>query len=68
MSVKIRLSKTGKKHQLTFRILAQDSRTKRDGKFLDNLGFYNPYLKAPNNLNISREKLKLWLSKGAKLT
>jgi small subunit ribosomal protein S16 len=68
MSVRIRLTKTGKKHQISFRIVAQDNRTKRDGKFLDLLGFYNPHKKSPENIRIDREKLKHWLSKGAKLT
>jgi len=68
MSVKIRLTRTGKKHQISFRIVAQDSRTKRDGKFLDFLGFYNPQSKSSENIHIDQAKLKFWLSKGAKPT
>lgn len=66
MSVKIRLTKTGKKHQISFRIVAQDTRTKRDGRFLELLGFFNPNLKAPQNLKIDMEKLDAWVKKGAK--
>lgn len=63
MSVKIRLAKVGKSHQISYRVVAQDTRSKRDGKFLDVLGFYNPY----NNpaLEINKEKLTLWIQKGA---
>jgi len=68
MSVKIRLSKTGKKHQISFRIVAQDSHAKRDGRFLEILGFYNPKLKTPNNLKFKKERLNYWVTKGAKPT
>ena len=68
MSVKIRLSKTGKKHQISFRIVAMDTKTKRDGAYLDLLGFFNPSLKAPLNLKINKEKYDSWVKKGAKPT
>jgi len=68
MSVKIRLTKTGKKHQVSFRIVAQDTRTKRDGKFLEILGFYNPQIPSPQNLKVKKGRLIFWLSKGAKPT
>ncbi|MDP2632170.1 MAG: 30S ribosomal protein S16 [Candidatus Curtissbacteria bacterium] len=66
MSVKIRLSRTGKSHQVSYRIVAQDTRGKRDGKFLEILGFYNPYNKPA--LEINREKLASWTKNGAKPT
>lgn len=66
MSVKIRLTRTGKSRQVSYRIVAQDTRSKRDGKFLEILGFYNPYNKPP--LEINREKLATWTKKGAKPT
>lgn len=66
MSVKIRLTKTGKKHQISYRVIATDTRTKRDGKFLENLGFFNPQ---QNNLfKINQERVNYWLSKGAILS
>lgn len=64
--VKIRLARTGKTHQISYRIVAQDSRTKRDGKFLEILGFYNPAAKP--NLAIKKDRLDYWTSRGAKLT
>ena len=68
MSVRIRLTKTGKKHQISFRIVAQDSKTKRDGKFLEILGFYNPHKVASENFAVKGERLKYWINKGAKPT
>ena len=66
MSVRIRLTKVGKKHQISFRIVAQDAQTKRDGKFLEILGFYNPHAKP--NLKIKNDRMNFWISKGAKPT
>ncbi|HSX19230.1 MAG TPA: 30S ribosomal protein S16 [Candidatus Saccharimonadales bacterium] len=66
MSVKIRLTRTGKSQQVTYRIVAQDTHSKRDGKFLEILGFYNP--SAEPSLEINKEKLAAWTKKGAKPT
>lgn len=66
MSVKIRLSKVGKKHQVAFRIVATDTRTKRDGKFLEILGYYNPYNKPAIRFN--QEKINSWIAKGATMS
>lgn len=68
MSVRIRLSKVGKTHQVSFRIVVQDARTKRDGRFLENLGFYNPHNPASAQIRIDRDKLEAWIKKGAKPT
>src|SRR3989344_2701702 len=67
MSVKIRLTKTGKRNQIQFRIVAQDTRTKRDGKFLENLGHYNPNA-GDKKLTLNKEAYDLWIKKGAKPT
>jgi len=66
MAVRIRLTKVGKKHQISFRIVAQDAKSKRDGKFLEILGFYNPHAKP--NLKIKNDRMNFWISKGAKPT
>ena len=68
MSVRIRLAKTGKTHQISYRIVAQDSKAKRDGRFLEILGHFQPYIKGSANLKIHRQKIDLWLEKGAKPT
>lgn len=64
MSVTIRLSRVGKKNQPTYRILVCDTRSKRNGKFIDQLGCYNPNVK-PSNLKIDHQKLDSWVKKGA---
>lgn len=66
MSVKIRLARVGKTHQISYRIVATDTRSKRDGRFLQILGFYNSHNKP--ELQLDREKLAFWTQKGAKPT
>ncbi len=68
MSVKIRLARTGKTHQISYRIVAQDTKAKRDGRFLEVLGYWLPYIKNNKGLSIEKEKLAAWLSKGAQPT
>jgi small subunit ribosomal protein S16 len=66
MAVKIRLSRIGKKHVPFFRIVAVDSRQKRDGACLENLGTYD----ALNNtfIQFHEERIADWISKGAVVT
>lgn len=64
--VKIRLARTGKTHQISYRIVAQDTRAKRDGKFLEILGFYN--LKSKPQLVVKKDRYDFWTQKGAKPT
>lgn len=63
MSVKIRLSRVGKKHAPFYRVVVADSRNKRDGKFIENLGTYNP-LKS-EWVTFKPERFDDWVSKGA---
>lgn len=63
MSVRIRLSRIGKKKAPFYRIVAVDKRVKRDGKYLDNLGTYNPL--TGEIVQFHAEKLAEWLEKGA---
>lgn len=67
MSVKIRLSLTGRSHQISYRLVAQDTRSKRDGKFLEILGFVNPFQKE-NSSKIDKERIKYYMSHGATFT
>lgn len=68
MSVKIRLSTVGKRNQIQYRIVAQDTHTKRDGKFLEILGSFNPQGSESAKLKVKKDVLESWLSRGAKLT
>ena len=63
MAVKIRLSRLGKKNRPYWRIVAVDSRKKRDGAFLDNLGTYDPIRHEVVQLHTDR--INDWVSKGA---
>ena len=64
MSVKIRLTRTGRKKQPYFRIVVMDSRNRRDGAFIDQLGIYQPK-RQPAVVEIQDEKALQWLSRGA---
>jgi len=63
--LKVKLFQRGKKHQRTYRIVIAEARSKRDGKFVDDLGFWNPQTK---ELKINKKKLRQWTSNGAQLT
>ena len=67
MAVKLRLTRIGKTKQPYYRVIASDSRTARDGAFLEILGQYNPRLE-PSGLNIDNDKAVAWLMKGAQPT
>ena len=64
MSVKLRLRRGGRKKRPFYRIVAVDSRKRRDGAYLERIGFYNP-LEEPAVIEIDREKALKWLDRGA---
>ena len=64
MSVKIRLRRMGKKKQPHYRIVVADSRSPRDGRFVENLGYYNP-IKEPALLRVDLDRVDYWLGEGA---
>lgn len=64
MSVKIRLTRMGKKKNPVYRIVACDSRSPREGKFLDFLGTYSP-MSVEDKSVVDKEKALLWLQRGA---
>jgi len=67
MAVKIRLRRMGKKKAPFYRIIVADSRSPRDGKFIDEIGTYNPNVE-PSAVKINEEAAKKWLSDGAQPT
>jgi small subunit ribosomal protein S16 len=67
MAVKIRLRRTGRKKQPSYRLVVADSATPRDGQYLDALGTYNPRVK-PADLRIDLEKVEKWLASGAEMS
>ena len=67
MAVKIRLTRLGSKKAPFYRVVVADSRSPRDGKFIDILGTYNP-LTNPEEVKIDNEKANKWLKDGAQPT
>ena len=68
MALKIRLSRGGAKKQPFYRIVVADSRSPRDGRFIERLGTYNPMVAkdSENRITLKEERIKYWLSQGAK--
>ncbi len=64
--VKIRLKRGGAKHRPYYRVIAIDSREKRQGRALEYLGTYNPLVK-PAAIALETEKIQAWVDKGAQL-
>lgn len=65
--VKIRLARYGAKKKPFYRVVAADSRSPRDGKFIDILGTYDP-TRNPAAIKLDKDKVKTWLEKGARPT
>ena len=67
MAVKLRLRRLGKKKQPIYKIVAADSRSPRDGKFIEAIGLYNP-LTNPATLDLNADRALYWLENGAQPT
>jgi len=67
LAVKLRLRRMGKKKQPIYKMVAADSRSPRDGKFLEAVGFYNP-LTNPHTLDLKEDRIMYWLNVGAQPT
>lgn len=67
MAVKLRLTRVGKTKQPQYRIVAADSRSPRDGRFIEIVGQYNPRTE-PSTLTVDNTKAVKWLSQGAQPT
>lgn len=67
MAVKIRLRRMGAKKQAFYRVVVADSRFPRDGRFIEEIGYYDP-TKNPAIIKIDAEKAKQWISTGAQPT
>ncbi len=64
MAVKLRLKRMGSKQRPFYRIVAADSRSPRDGRFIETVGTYEPIYKE-NNIKVDEEKALKWLNNGA---
>jgi len=67
MAVKIRLTRVGSKKNPIYRVVVADSRSPRDGRFIEIVGRYNPQTD-PSTIDLDETKIKDWMSKGAQPT
>lgn len=67
MAVKIRLRRMGAKKAPFYRVVVADSRYPRDGRFIEEIGYYNP-LTEPAEIKIDADKVKQWIANGAQPT
>ncbi len=67
MAVKIRLTRLGKKKAPFYRVVVADSRSPRDGRFVEEIGYYNP-LTDPATIKIDADKAQTWIKNGAQPT
>lgn len=67
MAVKIRLRRMGAKKAPFYRIVVADSRSPRDGRFIEEIGYYNP-MEEPRVVRVDPEKAKKWIENGAQPT
>ncbi|MBQ9960212.1 MAG: 30S ribosomal protein S16, partial [Oscillospiraceae bacterium] len=64
MAVKIRLRRMGAKKAPFYRVVVADSRSPRDGRFIEEIGYYDP-TKEPTVFNVDNDKVKQWMANGA---
>lgn len=65
--IKLRLRRMGAKKKPNYRIVVADARAKRDGRFIETIGFYNP-LTDPSTIRVDGERARYWLGEGAQPT
>src|ERR1043165_5710382 len=66
MAVRIRLTRTGRLNRPFYRIGVYDSRTRRDGRIIEQLGYYDPLLSTGTLWKLDRDRLQFWINRGAK--
>lgn len=67
MALKIRLRQQGRKNRQTYRLVVTDIRNPRDGKYLEMIGWYNPFSEKNDSL-VQTDRINYWLSQGAQIT
>ncbi|MEI6241835.1 MAG: 30S ribosomal protein S16 [Chlamydiota bacterium] len=68
MALVIRLRQQGKNNRQSYRLVVADRRSPRDGKYVENLGWYDPFLPTENNFTIKMDRIQYWLDHGAILS
>jgi small subunit ribosomal protein S16 len=67
MALRLRLTRLGSKKRPFYRVVAMNSETRRDGRALEYLGYYNPMVE-PNEITLDHDKVRKWMEQGAKPT
>lgn len=67
MALKIRLMRTGKKKQPSYRVVVKEARSPRSGRYVELVGTYNPLVE-PSEIKLNQERIKYWISVGAQPT
>ncbi|NRA90362.1 MAG: 30S ribosomal protein S16 [Simkaniaceae bacterium] len=68
MGLKIRLRQQGRTNRLTYRLVVADSRSPRDGKYVENLGHYDPHLEEGKDAVVKEERIQHWVDNGAEIS
>lgn len=68
MSLKIRLRQQGRRNRLTYRLVVTEATARRDGKYLENLGHFDPHVHDEKQLSVHSDRVQYWLDRGAQLT
>lgn len=68
MALVIRLRRMGKTNRKTFRLVVLDKKAPRDGKYLEMLGWYNPFGEGDKNVSVKSQRVEFWMQKGAELS
>ncbi len=68
MALKIRLRQQGRTNRRSFRLVVADSRSPRDGKYVENLGLYDAHRAEGQDISINSERLTYWLNQGAEIS
>ena len=68
MALKIRLRQHGKTNNLTYRLVVTDSRSPRNGKYLEKVGHYDPSISGDEDVTVTSERISFWLDQGAEMS
>ena len=68
MGLKIRLRQQGRTNRLTYRLVVADSRSPRDGKYVENLGHYDPHSEGEKESALNEDRIQHWVDQGAELS
>ncbi len=68
MAVKIRLRQQGRSNRTSYRLVVADARSPRDGKYIENVGFYDPLRAQPQDVSVDHERIAFWIAQGAQIS